>query len=220
MKQLTLDIAPPAAPTLDNFVPGRNAEAVVALYAFANGASSEQFIYVWGDIGCGRTHLLNAVAIMGRTRGVSIQWFDANKGVAEVWAQSIWLVDDVHRLDGDAQIQLFNLHNRLRAEGGALLVAGDAAPAQLSLRADLVTRLASGLVYHLKGLDDAEKAAALTTHAHSRGIRLSREVTDYLLRHARRDLPSLLALLEALDRYSLETKRAVTVPLVRELLSS
>jgi chromosomal replication initiation ATPase DnaA len=61
MKQLALDIAAPAAPSLDNFIAGRNAEAIVALYALANGANTESFIYLWGASGCGRTHLLRAV---------------------------------------------------------------------------------------------------------------------------------------------------------------
>jgi DnaA family protein len=43
-------------------------------------------------------------------------------------------------------------------------------------------------------------------------------MSDYLLHHGRRDLPSLLAVLDALDRYSLQTKRQITLPLVREVL--
>jgi DnaA family protein len=101
-----------------------------------------------------------------------------------------------------------------------LIASGNAAPAQLALRADLMTRLACGLVYQVHGLDDPEKVAALRCHAEARGFRLSPEVAAYLLRHAQRDMPSLLALLEALDRYSLETRRAITVPLLRELLSA
>ncbi len=70
-------------------------------------------------------------------------------------------------------------------------------PAQLRLRADLVTRLASGLIYQVHGLNDEEKSAVLRRHADTRGFRLSQEVADYLLRHSRRDMPSLLALLDA-----------------------
>ena len=91
---------------------------------------------------------------------------------------------------------------------------------ELELREDLVTRLAWGLVYQLHALTDEEKARALAERATSRGFRLRREVADFLLTRARRDLPSLLAMLDALDRYSLETKRPITVPLARELLSA
>ncbi len=218
MKQLVLDIALPAAPTLDNFVPGRNAELVVALYALANGAGNERFIYLWGAEGSGRSHLLRAVAAAARRTGRRTVWFDAQTQAIDAADDALCAADDVHLLGADAQIALFNLHNRIRGGSGALLVSGNAAPAQLRLRPDLVTRLAAGLVYQLHGLGDEEKSAALRRHAEARGLRLAPEVASYLLHHARRDMPSLLALLDALDRYSLETRRAITVPLLRELL--
>jgi len=220
MKQLVLDIALPAAPTLDNFVPGRNAELVGALYALAKGASNERFIYLWGADGSGRSHLLRAVVAAARRSGRPTLWFDAETKAVDAADDVLCAADDVHLLGAEAQIALFNLYNQVRVGSGALLVSGNAAPAQLRLRADLVTRLAAGLVYQLHGLGDEEKSAALCRHADARGLRLSQEVTAYLLRHARRDMPSLLALLDALDRYSLETQRAITVPLLRELLET
>lgn len=220
MKQLVLDIALPAAPALDNFVPGRNAELVVALYALANGASHERFIYLWGADGSGRSHLLRAVVAAARYNGRRTVWFDAETAGVDAADDALCAADDVHLLGAEAQIALFNLHNRIRGGSGALLVSGNAAPAQLGLRADLATRLAAGLVYQVHVLGDEEKAAALRRHAAARGLRLSSEVAAYLLRHARRDMRSLLALLDALDRYSLETQRAITVPLLRELLET
>ena len=73
-----------------------------------------------------------------------------------------------------------------------------------------MTRLAWGLVYEVHALTDAEKARALAEHAATRGFTLQPEVSQYLLTHARRDMPALLAMLDALDRYSLEAKRPVT----------
>ena len=215
MKQLALDIAPPPAPTLDNFVPGRNGELLAALRALAGGASRERFIYLWGDAGSGRSHLLRAVLETARRGGSSANWFDPAQDMP---AAALVAADDVERLGSEAQIALFNLYNRIRDGGGALVASGGAAPAQLPLRADLVTRLGAGLVYRVHGLNDDEKAAALQRHADARGLRLAPEIVAYLLRHAQRDLPSLMALLDALDRYSLETKRAITLPLLRELL--
>ena len=218
MKQLLLDIAPAAAPTLDNFVPGRNGELVNALYALAHDASHERFIYLWGGDGSGRSHLLRAVTESAQRNGRRTAWYDADATGFDAAEDAFAVVDDVHRLGAEAQIALFNLHNRIGAGSGALVASGNAAPAQLRLRADLRTRLAAGLVYQVHVLDDEEKAAALRRHAEQRGFRLSHDVADYLLRHARRDMPSLLALLDALDRHSLETKRAITLSLLRELL--
>lgn len=219
MKQLVLDLAPAPEPTLDNFVPGRNAELVLTLYAMANNASAERFVYLWGAAGSGRSHLLRAVTATARRHGRAAMVFAAGAALDEMADDALVAADDAHLLNAGAQIALFNLHNRLAAGGGMLVASGRAAPAQLTLRADLVTRLGSGLVYQVHGLSDDEKAAALRRHAQARGLSLSQEVADYVLRHARRDMPSLLALLDALDRYSLETRRAITVPLLRELLN-
>jgi DnaA family protein len=99
-----------------------------------------------------------------------------------------------------------------------LLVSGTQAPAFLTLRDDLRTRLGWGLVYQVHALNDDEKAQALIQHAQARGFDLPSEVTTYLLRHGRRDLPALLATLDALDEHCLRLKRAATVPLLKEVM--
>src|SRR3989304_6915806 len=161
MKQLVLDIALPPAPTLDNFVPGRNAELVVALYARANGASNERFFYLWGADGSGRSHLLRAVAAAARRNGRHTVWFDAETKVVDAADDVLCAADDVHLLGAEAQVALFSLHNRIRGGNGALLASGNEAPAQLALRADLVTRLAAGAGSQLHALGGEEKSAGL-----------------------------------------------------------
>jgi DnaA family protein len=90
----------------------------------------------------------------------------------------------------------------------------------MGLRDDLATRLAWGLTYQLHPLTDAEKAQALKNHAQARGMRLPDEVLDYCLRYLRRDMPTLIATIDALDEWSLAAKRQVTLPLLKQLLSS
>ena len=195
MKQLLLDIKPPAPPTLQNFVIGRNAETLASLQAVINGVAQSRFIYLWGEKGCGKSHLLSACKAMGMR-----------------------VADDVHLLDNDAQIALFNEYNQLKESGSFLITAGLHAPTQMGLRDDLATRLAWGLVYQLHPLNDEEKAQALKQHAAERGILLPFEVVDYCLRYLRRDLPTLMATLDALDEWSLVTKKPVTVPMLKKLL--
>jgi DnaA family protein len=74
------------------------------------------------------------------------------------------------------------------------------------------------LVFQTQLLDDGEKIQALEQAAKARGLVLSPDVLPWLLNRFYRDMPNLMALIDALDAYSLETKRAVTLPLVRELL--
>ena len=127
-------------------------------------------------------------------------------------------MDDVHLLGNDAQIELFNTYNQLKDSGGGLITSGIAAPTQMGLRDDLATRLAWGLVYQLHPLSDEEKVQALKTHAKERGMKLPDEVVEYCLRHLRRDLPTLMATLDALDEWSLTEKKPITVPMLRKLL--
>ena len=193
--QFVLDLAPPAEPEFGNFVAGPNAEALAAVKALASGKESS--LYLWGESGSGRTHLLRAA---GR----------ANPRLV--------IADDVEGLDPAAQQRLFIAINAARQGEPPVLAAGSQPPAQLALREDLRTRLAWGLVYQLKPLSDAEKALHLRAEAARRGLRLSDEVVGYLLTRLPRDLPSLNSVLDALDRYSLAAKRPVTLPLVREAL--
>jgi len=196
-RQLALPISPPPEPTLENFVPGANAELLARLRALAAGELAESVLYLWGEPGSGRSHLLAASARSG-----------------------LVVADDVERLDEAGQIALFSAINAARETGGTVLAAGNAPPAQLALREDLKSRLAWGLVYQVKPLTDAEKALYLHGEAARRGLKLSDEVVWYLLTHVRRDLHSLTGLLDRLDRTSLEQRRAITLPLVRELIRS
>ena len=128
------------------------------------------------------------------------------------------VVDNVHLLDNDAQIDLFNTYNQLKDAGETLITAGLHAPTQMGLRDDLATRLAWGLVYQLHPLNDDEKAQALKQHALERGMKLPDDVVDYCLRYLRRDLHTLMATLDALDEWSLTAHKPITVPMLRKLL--
>ncbi len=201
MKQLLLDIQPQALPTITNFVVGKNAEAMHSLNQALSGDTSTRFIYFWGAAGSGKSHLLQAAKIVAAEKNLSLI-----------------CADDVHLLDEEAQIRLFDTFNQIRAGEGVLFAAGNAAPNQMGLRDDLATRLAWGLTYQIHPLSDEEKAQALKNHAAARGMKLPDEVIDYCLRYLRRDLPNLMATLEALDEWSLTEKKPVTVPLLRKLL--
>ena len=221
MKQLAFDFAIATAPTLENFVIGCNAELVAALRAVVSGERRERFLYLWGGIGSGRTHLLRATVSALQRAGVASTYEAGDAALSpEAHAAAVVAIDDVDRAGEDTQVELFNLYNALRENGGVLIAAGSVAPAQLGLRPDVVSRLAWGLVYEVHALTDADKTRALADRAEARGFTLQPDVSQYLLTHSRRDMPALLATLDALDRYSLEAKRPVTVPLLRELLAA
>jgi DnaA-homolog protein len=198
MRQLPLEISAPTEPGFDNFVPGRNAEALERVRQLANGTLAEHIVYLWGESGSGRTHLLRAAA-------------RANP--------ALLVADDVQALDAEGERALFVGINEAREGGRGVLTAGDRPPAQLGLRPDLKSRLAWGLVYQLTPLDDQDKARHLKAAAAERGLLLSDDVVAYLLTRLPRDMASLHTVLEVLDRYSLMRQRGLTLPLVREALA-
>jgi DnaA family protein len=220
MRQLLLDLIVEKPQTLANFEAGKNAELYQLLCRLAAGpaasASSERFVYLWGRAGAGKTHLLRALAVAPDAR-----YIPANSppdAFVHDPACRTYLVDDCEQLSADAQIAAFNLFNEVREHGALMITGGAVPPAFLPVREDLRTRMCWGLIYQVHELSDAEKIAALSLAAATRGLTVSPGVLPYLITHFQRDMRSLSAMLDALDRYSLETQRHITLPLLRDLL--
>ncbi len=207
-QQLILDLGAPPAPTLDNFVVGDNVALVATLRRInlANDSSNpidlqHRFLYLWGDSGVGKTHLLRALA---RSEGKH---------------STIQTLDDVDRLDSAGQQAAFTQWIETQsAPHRGLVIAGRWPPRDLKLREDLRTRIGSALVFKIQPLTDAAKLAALQAASWHRGFKLPDEIAQKLLDLLPRDLGSLGAAIAALDRFSLERKRAITLPLLREWL--
>jgi DnaA family protein len=133
-------------------------------------------------------------------------------------------MDDVHLYNLEQQQLAFNWFvNALTPKSGSprwVLAAGMLPPADLRLRDDLRSRLGWGHVYALQVLSDAERREVLRSEADARGLFLSDEVMSYMLSRFSRDLSSLMILLDHLDQFALETKRAMTIPLIKSMLES
>ena len=223
-QQLILDLLPAPAPSLENFVAGRNAPALDALRQCTPGRA----VYVWGPNGVGRSHLLQAVcqAHNGRYHAATSSAESLQElATGDVINTRVVAVDDVQLLDAEGQAAVFALYNRWRecastTHAFAIVVAGDRAPLAMEVREDLRTRLGWDLVFRLEQLSDEERAQALSSRAAERGQVLSPEVIAWLLTHHERDMSRLTALVDALDRYSLARHRPVTLPLLKDLLAT
>ena len=222
MQQIALDIGLRTPPTLDNYFPGPNAAALAHLQQWLHARSDTAPTYVWGPEGSGKTHLLQAAMAGLRAQGHSVGYLDAETqepaAFDEAWAAVV--MDDVH-LYGDAlQHTAFSWFVQAHTLQRPVLVAGRPAPVDLALREDLRTRLGWGHVLGLQLLDEAQSRAVLRQAADARGLELSDEVMDFTLRRFSRDLGSLMQLLDGLDRYALQTQRALTIPLVKSMLEN
>lgn len=234
MQQLVLELATPPAPSFDNFFAARNAHVLAALQRTAELASraneGDRFIYLWGPRGSGKSHLLRALVNAvndgknGEAAPASGASFEAarhvaaGQGIEPGRGNACTAVDDVDRLDMVGQLALFDLYNHVRTGRGMLVTTGDRPPVDLPLREDLRTRLGAGIVMRLEPLNDEEKAAAISEHARTLGIALAPELIEYILTHVARDMGTQRAVIDTLDRLSLERKRAPTLPLLREVL--
>lgn len=227
MKQLALDIGLASAPSLKSFFAGPNEPALNHLKLWTSGPTRAPVpTYLWGETGCGKTHLLHAVHQAFSDQGCAVGWLDAHTmNPAEF--QDDWvavMMDDVHLYNAEQQHTAFNWFvNALTPRTGSprwVLAAGSLPPADLKLRDDLRTRLGWGHVYALQVLDEPARRAVLRQQADARGLFLSDEVMSYMLKRFSRDLGSLVQLLDHLDHYALQTQRALTIPLVRAMLEN
>jgi DnaA-homolog protein len=205
MQHLLPGISEVPRATFDNFVTGRNAHVLSALRSL--GQDEQVCVYLWGNPGCGRTHLAHAWADFV---------VDARQNPALETEEPVIAITHAEAFNDAGQTALFNRYNAAREGGPPLLVTGALPPAQLPLREEVKSRLGWSLVFELHALSDDERHAALQHHASARGMKLEGSLIDYLLTHTRRDMPSLMRLLDALDLASLTQKRALTLPFVRE----
>lgn len=221
MRQAPLALGPEPLRQFDNFVPGQN-EQWPHLHEVLAQPSAAMPVYLWGPPGCGKTHLLEASITQQRERGLRVLVFDLRSAMPDDLEDGFDLVvlDDCDRYDADRQHAAFTLFVEATTFGAPVLAAGRLPPIDLAVRDDLRTRLGWGLVYQLVPPSEEHVRALLRREANRRGILLSDDVMNYLLKRRERDLGHLMSVLDRLDQFALAAKRAVTVPLVRQMLAA
>ena len=227
MKQIALDIGLNTGPTLKSFFSGPNEAALNHLQLWVAKKSSSPArsavpTYLWGNTGSGKTHLLKAMREALREQGATVGWIDGSilqpPEFNEEWAAV--MMDEVHLYSAVQQHAAFNWFVNAQTHQLRVLAAGDLPPADLKLREDLRTRLGWGHVFQLHALSDAQRRAVLRQAADARGIFLGDEVMDYILTRFSRDLGSLMELLNLVDKYALQTKRGITIPLIKSMMEN
>ena len=216
MNQLIFDFAERGYPGFDKFLGTENAELVYVLQH-----KHDPFIYVWGEEGAGKSHLLRAWVAQALDAGKKAVYIDAAATpLTEAAFEAEYLaIDQIEKLGNEEQSLLFAVFNRFRNSGkGFLLLSSEHTPQQLVIREDLRTRMAYCLVYEVKPLTDQEKIDALVSMAATRQVTIDPEIFEYLLNHWRRDMDSLMQMLDTLDNYAVTMGKRITLPLLRQLL--
>ena len=230
VRQLPLRLPLPTGPRFENFeTTPDNAELVAAVRRVVAGRESERLMIV-GDEGSGKTHLLESAVEAASARGdavtfapmriLRLEHVDSVQGLARA---DLVCIDDIHAVAGDLRWEeaLLALAEEAVARRARMLISAAATPSQtpFALR-DLRSRLSAATLYRLRELDDPGRARALRRLARGRGIDIPDDVVGYVLTRHRRDMPSLVDLLDRLDYHSMAHQRRLTVPFVRELMET
>lgn len=226
-QQLTLPVGLREDLTFDNFYAGNNQQAINVLRQMAAG-TGEKVCYLWGTVGVGRSHLLQASCHYAGEQGFMASYlplknfkhFSANvlDGLENL---ALVCIDDVDAIAGLSHWEegLFHLYNRSLSQPVRLIFAASAKPQAINLRlADLVSRLTAGLIFHLEDLADEEKNQALQLRAKQRGLELSEEIGQFLLKRCPRDIQELFKILDQLDQASLAEQRKLSIPFIKSVL--
>ena len=213
--------------SFDVYRSGNNVAPVAELQRLAAGGSARN-LYLWGEAGCGKSHLLHAACRAADAAGRRAalvplaQCGDLRPTLLESLEDlDLVCIDGLDAIAGQPAWEqgIFVLFNRMREEKRALVFAARTSPAGCPVHLpDLKSRLGWDLVFRLATLDEPERFAALRQRAQMRGMEISDEVLGYLSRRIARDMHSLFGWLDRLDQESLAAGKRLTVPFVRELM--
>ncbi|WP_126599416.1 DnaA inactivator Hda [Actinobacillus delphinicola] len=190
----------------------------------------QPFFYLWGEKGSGKTHFLKACSnefFLKNRRAIYVPLSKScyfSPAVLENLEQKeLVCLDDLQCVMGDPEweVAIFDLFNRIKETQKTLLImSADQSPHALKVNLpDLASRLTWGESYQLANLNEDQKRQVLQENARQRGIELPDETANFLLKRMERDLKTLSETLSLLDKASLQAKRKLTIPFVKEVLN-
>lgn len=211
----------------DLFQCGEDQEIVPWLKRTASGETSRN-IYLWGQVGTGKSHLLQAACTLATDRGNSTAFIPLGQ-LDELTPEMLSGLEDhglvcIDSLDcmesnDDWELALFRLFNDRREKHRPIIFSAGKSPNGINIRMpDLKSRLSWDLVFHLKPVDENTMITALKLRARSRMFDLPDDVINYLVKRVSRDTHTLFNTLDRLDEASLRNKKKITIPFVKSLL--
>ena len=220
MNQLGLPISLDYKMLLDNFV-GNNQLLEFIDQLNVDKASAE--IYVYGDTGLGKTHLLQGAALRALSDQHSAMYIDCYNSlpghVLESIEQLNWIsIDNIDVINDNQQDLFFDLYNRAKLAKVTMLISGSDLPSELSVMKDLKTRLGLATIFQLQPLDDELTMSVLSNQMIARNLSIDSKVYEYLFKYYSRDVKVLLMAMDDLDKASLQAKQSITIPFVKKTL--
>ncbi|WP_221801855.1 DnaA regulatory inactivator Hda [Oceanobacter mangrovi] len=223
--QLTLSVSIRDDARIANFYPGPNEEVIQAVQQQWT-VSGDPYLFIWGEHGSGRSHLLQAACHYADGLGHRSVYLPLEElhGFSPEVLESLEqyplvVLDDLDAVLGDDawELALFHLFNRVQDNEGHLIIGASQSPKSLPVQLpDLQSRLLWGVSYHLESLQPEERALALVLRARQRGIALAEDVARFIVTRGPQEMEGLASILDHLDRASLSHQRKLTIPFVKE----
>ena len=222
MNQLGLPFSINASFVLDDFSGEKNQELVANILNLIKGKATAN-IFVYGDKGFGKSHLLQGVIIEGLKQDQKSVYLDLNDDISPdifelISDFQIIALDNVDQCNQDNEKYIFDLINKLHSTNQMIVFSSRVKPEGLSVFIDLKTRLSLASIYSLNRLDDDEIQNVIKRKLNNKSLKVDQRVIDYLIKNQTRDLKKIVEIIDKLDTFSLEKKRSITVPLIRQML--
>jgi len=220
MNQLGLPISLNASMLLESFVANKELLRLIN-QLFLNEKSSE--VYIYGASGQGKTHVLQGAVLKALEIDKHAVYIDCSDTFPDYILDFVDQIDfisfdNVHLISSESQEVFFDLYNRARQAQIFILVSGNTLPSDLEVMKDLKTRLSLAVVYKLEELSDELTMSVIDSQMSQRNLSVNSNVYEYLFKSYSRDLKLLLSTMNDLDKASLQAKKPISIPFVKNFL--
>lgn len=227
--------------TFDSFVIGagnRFAHAAARAVAESPGRSYNP-LFLYGDTGLGKTHLMQAIGneLMRRRPDMSCVFISSEhftnqliQSIAEKSTQrfrakyrkvDVLLIDDIQFISGKeaTQEEFFHTFNELFDHHKQIVIASDRPPKEMKrIEERLVSRFEWGLVTDIQPPDLETRMAILQNKAQRENLTISVEVLRFIATHISTNIRELEGALITVLAYSRLTEQKICIPMVEEVL--
>lgn len=216
VKQLILPFDQlPAYDIKDFIVSTSNEEAHLLLLRWPNWL--QPCLAIYGERGCGKTHLSSIWQTISKARYLRAQDFDAITLETLFEGPPFFILDDAHLIEKEEK--LLHFYNHLISVKGNLLLLSTIAPAHWEVALpDLSSRLNAIPAIKIHSPDEALLRQVIQKLFSDLQLNVEGAVVDFLLKHMERSFESARLWTSALNAFALTQKRSITVPVVREIL--
>ena len=217
MQQLILPLDHPPRFDVQEFVISRaNQEAFLWLRSWPAWPGSCLALY--GDEGCGKTHLSHIWQENTGAKRLTGREFEAISLEDLMKGQPCLILDKAHLIQNEEKF--FHIYNYLVQSQGGLLLIARTPPARWATRLpDLRSRLSTVPAIKIEAPDEALLTQVIQKLFADLQVRVDLSVIAFLLKHIERSFEEAHRWVNALNLSALSQKRSITIPLVREILA-